>query len=236
MNSEFMLSQGAGHKLESAVRRNDGTSKDIEYLSTGTNFGAVSLLRTGKAELVDVSRLRIFIPKTELHSSVMVDEKGDYYFWVISNGLTREHWKQYLECRGWKIDIYTHYVLNHASEAPTSSGIRHYVVVRPGTKISNSDRTPKKIHAVAEKYGWLKPHWEVTCLIRDAFSYEELEFMGLDRIIVMHKPINNVHDIPHQLFLGHFNYNREDGFSVTRSNPVEFFSSDSGFAFSARLP
>lgn len=52
MNSEFILSQGAGQKLEFAIRRNDGTTEDVDYLSAGENFRAVTLLRTGKAKLV----------------------------------------------------------------------------------------------------------------------------------------------------------------------------------------
>jgi hypothetical protein len=53
MNSEFTLSQGAGQKLEFAVKRCGGTSEDIEYLSTGENFRLVTLLRTGKVRLVE---------------------------------------------------------------------------------------------------------------------------------------------------------------------------------------
>ena len=53
--SEFTLSQGAGQKLEFAVQRNGGTPEDIDYLSTGENFRTVTLLRTGKAKLVEVT-------------------------------------------------------------------------------------------------------------------------------------------------------------------------------------
>lgn len=41
-----MLSQGQGHKLETAVNRNGGNTTDIEWLCTGGNFGlAVRLIR-----------------------------------------------------------------------------------------------------------------------------------------------------------------------------------------------
>lgn len=68
MNSEFTLSQGAGQKLEFAVQRNGGTTEDIDYLSTGDNFRAVTLLRTGKVKLVEaeVKKLLRFVRTVSL--------------------------------------------------------------------------------------------------------------------------------------------------------------------------
>lgn len=52
MNSTFTMSQGAGQKLEFAFQRNDGTTSDLDWLSTGDNLKSVSLLARGEAELV----------------------------------------------------------------------------------------------------------------------------------------------------------------------------------------
>jgi hypothetical protein len=49
---EFVLGQGPGHKFETAVGRNNGSMKDVDWLSSGKNFNFVILLRTGRAELV----------------------------------------------------------------------------------------------------------------------------------------------------------------------------------------
>jgi hypothetical protein len=49
---EFILGQGPGHKLETAIGRNDGDATHVEWLSSGTNFNSVILLATGQAELV----------------------------------------------------------------------------------------------------------------------------------------------------------------------------------------
>jgi len=46
------MSQGAGQKLEFAFQRNDGTTSDLDWLSTGDNLKSVSLLARGEAELV----------------------------------------------------------------------------------------------------------------------------------------------------------------------------------------
>jgi len=45
------MSQGAGQKLEFAFQRNDGTTFDLEWLSTGENLRSVILLARGEAEL-----------------------------------------------------------------------------------------------------------------------------------------------------------------------------------------
>ncbi len=59
MNSKLkvVLEPGIAQKLQFAINRNNGTYDDVEYLSTGENFRAVSLLRTGKAKLVEVTEI-----------------------------------------------------------------------------------------------------------------------------------------------------------------------------------
>ena len=193
MNSEFTLSQGAGQKLEFAVQRNGGTPEDIDYLSTGENFRAVSLLRTGKAKLVEVTETGsegAVIPTAPTPVEWTVDGDGNIHFTVTSNGMTREQWEKHLESRGFRLSDWARNVLRRASEAPTN-GVTYNIVVRPGKKISDSDRITKKIRAAADKKGWVKPHWEVACLIRDTFTDEQLEEMGLLYIVTMHEPIKD---------------------------------------------
>lgn len=52
MNSTFTMGQGAGQKLEFAFQRNDGTTSDLDWLSTGDSLKSVILLARGEAELV----------------------------------------------------------------------------------------------------------------------------------------------------------------------------------------
>jgi hypothetical protein len=179
--------------LEFAVQRNGGTSEDIDYLSTGENFRVVSLLRTGKAKLVEVTETGsegAVIPTAPTLTAWTIDDEGNIHFTVTSNGFTREQWEQHFERRGRRISDYARQVLRRASEAPTN-GVTYNIVVRPGKKISDSDRITKKIRAAADKKGWLKPHWEVACLIRDTFTDEQLEQMGLWYIVTMHEPIKD---------------------------------------------
>ncbi len=193
MNSEFILRQGAGQKLEFAVQRNGGTSADIEYLSTGENFRIVTLLRKGRVRLVEVSENGsegAVITTVPTPVEWTVDNEGNIHFALTSNGMTCEEWELHLERRGLRIGDYARKLLRRASEAP-SSGVIYNIVVLPGKKFSDSDRITKKIRAAADKKGWLKPHWEVACLIRDTFTDEQLEAMGLWYIVTMHEPIKD---------------------------------------------
>lgn len=160
MNSEFTLSQGAGQKLEFAVQRNDGTTEDVDYLSTGENFRAVTLLRTGKAKLVEVSENGSEgrgLPTAPTPVEWTTDAEGDIHFIVVSNGMTHEQWERHLESRGFRLSNWARNVLRRASVAPTN-GVAYHIVVRPGSKISSRDRVTKKIRAHATEKGWKTPH------------------------------------------------------------------------------
>ena len=125
-------------------------------------------------------------------TTLTVDDEGNIHFTLTSNGLTREQWETHLEHRGCRIGDSARNVLRCASKAPTN-GVTYNIVVRPGKSISNSDRITKKIRAAADKKGWVKPHWEVACLIRDTFTNEQLEKLGIGLwcIVTMHEHIKD---------------------------------------------
>lgn len=232
MNSEFLLSQGAGQKLEFAVQRNGGTGEDIEYLSAGENFRAVTLLRTGKAKLVEVRGSEgVVVPTAPTPVEWTTDANGNIYFTLTSNGFTRQQWEEYLERRGYFITVLARRVLRLASEVPTN-GVTYNIVVLPSKKISDSDRVTRKVRAMAEAKGWAKPHWEVACLIRDTFTDEQLKQMGLWYIVTMHEPIKDSNDYPNLLC----SKRRGDGrcLDTGSGGPNDEWFSGGGFAF-ARL-
>lgn len=239
MNSELqvVLEPGIAQKLQFAVNRNDGTYEDVEYLSTGENFRAVSLLRTGKAKLVEITETggegRV-IPTTATQSTYTVDAEGNIHFTVTSNGRTGEEWITYFEnekkdAKGkpYRVSDYGKSVLRNAP-APTN-GVTYHIVVRPGKKISDSDRITKKIRAAADKKGWVKPHWEASCLIRDAFTDEQLEEMGVWYIVGMHEPIKDSDGGPSLL-----DSDRSDGgrwLYAGYDRPDDRWDGNGGFAF-----
>lgn len=170
------------------------------------------------------------IPTASTPTAWTVDSEGNIYFTLTSNGLTRELWEQHLERRGRQISSRARNALSRASEAPTN-GITYNIVVRPGKKISHSDRIVNKIRASADKRGWAKPHWEVACLIRDTLTDEQLEKMGLWYIVTMHEPIDDSGGGPCLLS----SYQRADGgcplLDTEGGRPDYNWDDRGGFAF-----
>lgn len=229
--SKFTLSQGAGQKLEFAVQRNGGTTDDIEYLSTGENFRAVTLLRTGKAKLVEVTEAgtdEAVISTAPTPTAWTVDDEGNIHFTVTSKGLTVEEWKECLEHRRWTISGLARLLLCRVSEAPTN-GVTYHIVVSSGKMISDSDRTMDKVRLVAKVKGWTEPHWEVACLIRCAFTDEQLMQMGLRYIVTMHQPVPL--DIRPQPFLLYCSTSNQSHGLYVGSEPSDDTLPDDGGGF-----
>ncbi|HEY4511347.1 MAG TPA: hypothetical protein VJH55_00715 [Candidatus Paceibacterota bacterium] len=212
MNSTFVLTQGAGHKLETAIKRNDGDTNDVEWLSTEENFTAVSMLVRGKAKLVLIDQsgetIKPVIPAIPAGSKWVIDSEGTIYFEVTSNGRTNEQWITYFEkekkdAKGqpYRVSDWGKNVLRRATDAPTT-GVTYNIAVRPGNKIKNKDRYTKTIRKDAEVRGWKTPHWEVGPLIRDLLTDAELEELGLWYIVAMHDAINDSDGDPSVLCAG----------------------------------
>ncbi len=120
------------------------------------------------------------------------DENGYIYFSVISNGYSRREWDKYGRHKHWWTphhDHYSRHVLYRASGKQTINLV-YRVVVCPAQKIiRETDLKVEKIRRFAQSKGWKTPHWEVGCLIVDAFKkYQEIEKMGFSSIVLMHKP------------------------------------------------
>lgn len=232
MSSELqvILEPGIAQKLQFAINRTRGTYEDVEYLSTGENFRAVSLLRTGKAKLVEVTEtgsVGAVIPIAPTPTAWTVDDEGNIHFTVTSNGFTREQWEEHLARRGCRIRDWARQVLHHVNEVPTN-GVAYHVVVRPGSKIASHARVTKEIREHATDKGWRTPHWEVACLISDTFTNEQLEQMGPGYIVTMHEPIES-EGYPDLLISGRSGGGRWLGMNDAR--PDGKWDNRSGFAF-----
>lgn len=117
-------------------------------------------------------------------------EKGVIYFSVTSDGTTGEEWIKRLESKGFNVSDYAKNLLLSKEFKPTS-GIITNVAVLKGRFFADEDRITKKIRAEADNRKWGKSNPEIACLIREKFTDEDIEAMGLIWIIVMHEPINN---------------------------------------------
>jgi hypothetical protein len=156
------------------------------------------------------------------------EQDGVIYFSVESDGTTGEDWIIRLESKGFRVGDYAKQVLRSPDFKPTS-GVTTQVAVLRGCLFEDNDRITKKIRAEADKSKLSKPNAELVCLIREKFTDNEIEAMGLWYIVAMHEPINDSDGDPS--LLGAY---RDDGGRWLRAcydGPDFWWRRDRGFAF-----
>jgi len=155
------------------------------------------------------------------------EQDGVIYFSVTSDGTTGSQWIERLTKGNYRVGDYAKSVLRSNDFKPTT-GVTYEVAVLKGMLFNDSDRTTKNIRAEATKRKFTAPNAEVACLIREKFTDEELEAMGLWWIVVMHEPINDSDGDPGLLDAGRSDDGRWLGTCCGR--PDYEFSREFGFA------
>lgn len=115
---------------------------------------------------------------------------GVIYFSVTSDGATGEEWIKRLESKGFRVGDYAKSVLRSKDFKPTT-GVTTEVAVLKGMLFEDSNRITKNIRTEAGKRKLETPNAEIACLIREKFTDEEIEAMGLIWIVAMHEPIKD---------------------------------------------
>lgn len=153
------------------------------------------------------------------------EKDGIIYFSVTSRGTTGEEWVERFDMNG-----YTKSVLRSPDFKPTN-GITTEIAVLKGMLFEDNDRITKKIRAEANKRKLTKPNAEVACLIREKFTDEEIEAMGLWGIVAMHELIKDSDGDPLLLYA----YRFVDGrwLYASYDNPGHRWGREYGFAFVA---
>ena len=118
------------------------------------------------------------------------EEDGVIYFSVTSDGTEGVDWIKRLEGNGFRVGDYAKQVLRSPDFKPTN-GVTTEVAVLKGMLFEDNDRITKKIRAEADKRKLGKPEPELACFIREKFTDEEIEAMGLVWIVAMHEPIGD---------------------------------------------
>ncbi len=118
------------------------------------------------------------------------EQDGVIYFSVTSNGMTGPQWIKYFEKKGIQLSKWAKDVLNSPDFMPTN-GVTTEVAVLKGMLFEDNDRITRKIHVEAARRKFAKPEAELGCLIRDMFTDEEIEAMGLVWIVAFHEPIKD---------------------------------------------
>jgi len=171
--------------------------------SIGLTNQLADALETAGYEPDDVTRMRSNVEALRQFKEVLEgraqivqvesrwrEEDGVIYFTVTSNGKTGEEWIIHLESLGFRISDYAKQLLR-SGEFKLTNGVTYEIAVLKGSLFSDSDRITKKIRVEAGRRKLTKPNAEVACLIRENFSDEELEVMGLYWIVTMHDPIKD---------------------------------------------
>ncbi len=156
------------------------------------------------------------------------EQDGVIYLSVTSDGTTGPQWIERLEGKGFRLSNYAKSVLRSPDFKPTS-GVTTEIAILKGMLFEDNDRITKKIRAEADKRKLTKPNAEVACLIRENFSDEEIEAMGLWWIVAMHEPIKDSDGGPVLLGAGRFGDGRWLG--AYYGGPGDGWNCEGGFAF-----
>ena len=118
------------------------------------------------------------------------EQDGAIYLSVTSDGTTGPQWIERLEKKGFQLAKWEKDILRSSDFTPTN-GVTYEIAVLKGGLFTDGERTTRNIRVDADRRGWTKPNAEVACLIREQFSDEEIEAMGLWWIVAMHEPIKD---------------------------------------------
>ena len=72
-----------------------------------------------------------------------------------------------------------------------TNGVTYTIAIIKGEEMGKDYFTTKEVRDEAQKRGYTTPHPEVALLLREKFSDEEIEAMGLWWIVAMHEPIKD---------------------------------------------
>jgi len=156
------------------------------------------------------------------------EQDGVIYFSVTSDGTTGEAWIKRLEEKGFRLSDYAKSVLRFPDFKPTS-GVTTEIAVLKGMLFEDNGRTTKEIRAEADRRNLTKPNAEVACLIREKFTDQEIEAMGLWWVVAMHEPIKDSDGDPSLLFAGRHGVGR--WLDAYYGGPGNGWVRDFGFAF-----
>lgn len=127
------------------------------------------------------------------------EENGIIYLSVTSDGTTGKEWIERLTKKGYRLSDYAQSLLRSPEDFKPTYGVTTEIAILKGILFGNSDRITSSIRAFTAERNLIAPNAEVACLIRDIFSDEDLEAMGLIWIVAMHEPIKDSDDVPRLL-------------------------------------
>lgn len=117
------------------------------------------------------------------------EHDGVIRFTVTSNGRTGPEWIREFHRTGVRIGEYARRILASPEFEPTN-GVTYEVEVLKGVRWGDKNRSTARIRKEAIDLGLIRPHLEVMCLVRTAFSERDVKDMGLYWMVGMHGPVD----------------------------------------------
>ncbi len=196
-------------------------------LTAGQLNAAVKLLRrqAGKNGFERFLRGEVTVSEPE---RAWCEHGGVIYFRVTSDGTTGEEWIERLEERGFRVSDCAKGVLRSPDFKPTSD-VTTEVAVLKGMLFGRNTPIAKKTCAEAGRRRLTKLNAETACLLREKFTDEEIEAMGLWSIVAMHEPIKNLTGDPSLLGVSGSAGDRQLG--AYYGDPAYWWLCENGFAF-----
>ncbi len=108
---------------------------------------------------------------------------------VTTRGRTGEQCITSLEEQNFRLGSYGKELLRSEAFIATNGTIYNLVVIY-GNEFEDSERTNANIRAEGTLRGYLTPPMEVAPYLREMFSDEDLEQIGIWALVVMHEPVN----------------------------------------------
>ncbi|OGN08352.1 MAG: hypothetical protein A2750_00890 [Candidatus Yanofskybacteria bacterium RIFCSPHIGHO2_01_FULL_45_42] len=222
MSTEFASAGFTAGQLNAIVKKLGGEESGRQFLRGGLTVSYQKLAQfvglDGKVTLENFMKC----------VTSWREQDGVICFSVTSDGTTGPQWVERLKKKGFQLSKWAKDVLNSKDFQPTN-GVTTEIAVLKGMLFEDDDRITKKIRAEANRRKFTKPNAEVACLIREMFTDEEIEAMGLVWITTMHEPIKDSDDDPHLLIVyrdvsGRWLYAYYD-------EPDYLWNRDFGFAF-----
>lgn len=156
------------------------------------------------------------------------ENDGVIYFTVTSDGATGAEWIARLEKKGFRVGDYAKQLILSKGFKPTT-GVTTEVAVLKGILFEDNQRITKNIPKNAEDRKLETPNAEIACLIREKFTDEDIEAMGLIWIVAMHEPIKDSDGDPG--LLGADRYDDSRWLNAYCGKPDDRWGRVCGFAF-----
>lgn len=150
---------------------------------------------------------------------------------TLRKSTTGEKWIARTEKKGNRVEEpYGKLVIRSKDFKPSVAGTYEIAILK-GLLFTDDDRSTQKICDKAIEMKLVKLNADIACLIREQFSDQEIEEMGLWWIVIMHEPIEPIKAVNHSNLLA---VSRDDGgrwLRTYKDSPARRWRRDGGFAF-----